>query len=551
MTTMLGDTDRGTDSAGADQLGLFGVDDTGGIELPGPELAPALEPIPDRWLWGAAVVTADALMLPDGEAFGLDGMTHLGDLVDLAAHLRLGSGGGKSYPYPPQVFLTSEALARFWVELPAELLGTRTADRATVAAALASAGRDALAAAAGAGYAVSGAFRAWFRMWRANPESGDSLGARTVQFVVLPVARQVPDAAELLSGTPAQIASRVERFTRLLGAPFTWSGGVTGRVLYDRLHPAGGRARTPIELVDPIKLLRSAGSVAGHTAFKWMRPLSSAEAHMQWCHGYDGNGARLSAVGQATLGVGEPEHHRPGRAFDKKLPGLWKIAKPEPDNVLLPPIVDGRAAVGSPVWVYTPTLAYLRELGQDPEILECYVWPESRRLFATWAKTVDTGRLSIKHLRGMFPADPDLAAVGDAVKAVYTGFVGRFAYAGERGPDGRALSPWHRPDWNGTVVALERVNLHRKLTRFGAQTGRWPVAVFTDEALYTADGPDAAVERPEPMTLGMTLGSFKTSRSGGVSPDLLAACVDGDQAAFDRCVPKPGAVALDDTEADQ
>lgn len=543
MTATLSDTDRVTDSLDTDQLGLFDVDDTGAIALPGPDLAPPLEPTTDRWLWGAAVVTADALVLPDGEAFSLDEATHLGDLVDLAAHLRLGSGGGKSMPYPPQLFLTTEALTRFGIDLPAELFEAHT-QRAEVDETLKKAGRAALKAAEQAGYATSGTLRSWFRMWRVD--ANDSLGKRTVQFVLLPLARKVPDAAALLSGTPAQIAVRAERFTRLLEAPFMWSGAITGRALYDRLHPAGGRARTPIELVHPIKVLRGGGAVAGRTAFKWMRPLTSTESEATWCHGYDQNAAYLSAVSQATLGLGEPEHHRDGRAFDKKLPGLWKITGPEPDNVLLPPIVDARY-IGKPVWVFTPTLAYLHELGQEPEILEAWVWPESRRLFSTWAKTVDTARLSIKHQRSIFPDDPDLTAAESAVKATYTGFVGRFSYSAERTEDGQALVPWHRPDWHGTVLALARVNLHRKLTRFGAETGRWPVAVFTDEVFYTADGADAATERPEPMTLGMNLGAWKTSRSGRVSAELMAACADDDQTAFDRTIPKTDA-ELDDTD---
>ena len=109
----------------------------------------------------------------------------------------------------------------------------------------------------------------------------------------------VSSAIRTRCGSRRGISNSAERLTRLLETPFMWSGAITGRALYNRLQPPGGLARTLIELVDPIKLLRG-GAPTGRLRFGWTRPPSSAEATMAWCHGYDQNAAYRQRPTRAT-----------------------------------------------------------------------------------------------------------------------------------------------------------------------------------------------------------------------------------------------------------
>ena len=54
----------------------------------------------------------------------------------------------------------------------------------------------------------------------------------------------------------------------------------------------------------------------------------------------------------------------------------------------------------------------------------------------------------------------------------------------------RALSrPTWRPDIRFAVISRTRINMHRKLLKHAAFTGRYPVAILSDCAVYAADGP--------------------------------------------------------------
>ena len=110
-----------------------------------------------------------------------------------------------------------------------------------------------------------------------------------------------------------------------------------------------------------------------------------------------------------------------------------------------------------------------------------------------------------------------------AIKAVYRGFIGRLAYSGDCDAKGEPLTPWHRPDWRASIQAEANVDLHRKIRKIADTTGRYPVAVFTDELLYTSDESDPEVAKPEPMTLGIGLGQWNLSRSQEITDIVVDA----------------------------
>ena len=135
-------------------------------------------------------------MLPDGTRIHLNpAVTHLGQLAELAADLRLGHGGGKYVlPSAGQLLLTTEGMARFGIVIDGDAAGM-DADAASDAAE--KAGEAAAAAAVAAGWNLSqdNTLRVWTRIWRPRVDDRPSISA---QVVLVPLngrlrRRQDPD----------------------------------------------------------------------------------------------------------------------------------------------------------------------------------------------------------------------------------------------------------------------------------------------------------------------------------------------------------------------
>ncbi|WP_158240411.1 hypothetical protein, partial [Mycobacterium hubeiense] len=498
----------------------------------------------ERWLYASATVTDQALVLPDGEAIPITignggDVTHLGDLVELAAALHLGFGGGRSMPEPPQLLLTEAALAHLGVTLP------DLTDEPNPIEVIAAAGAELMKSTLAAGYQTSkvGTLRIWTKVWR---------GSQAAEFVLLPAVAITDPQSGLLEGTdePVDLAYRLHRMAELLGTTYSSSGAVTGRRLYERLHPPGGRALTPTELVVPPEPFRKSPGRLAAGAMVWVRPLTADEQRHRFIHGYDLRANYLTAAGKAIFGMGAPEHHREAIAFDPKVAGLWRVAVGAQQypgyiadgggHAMLPDILAlarGRDAASG--WFSTPTLKYVaNELDWPIEVQEAYTWSTSRRLLETWTKHINTARLRLLEHLDEHPNDINGRAEYTATQAVYRGFVGRLAYVGDRNDKGEPVSAWHRPDWRATIQAEANVDLHRKIRKIADTTGRYPVAVFTDELLYTSDAPDPLAAKPEPMPLGIGLGQWNLSRSHEITDTVIDAAARRSITDFNNALPK-------------
>lgn len=506
-----------------------------------------------RWLYAAATVTGTALVLPDGESIpisiGPDGdIRHLGDLVELAAALRLGFGGGRSVPEPPQLILTADALAQFGVVLPSVADLVEKADQfGPISAAGAQLMKDTLAA----GYQTSkvGTLRIWTKIWKES---------KAAEFVLLPVVEVVDPYSELLTGDvePVDLAYRLHRMAELLGTTYSTSGAIAGRRLYERLHPPGGRALTPTEIVMPPEPFANPRRMAAGTMM-WIRPFSAEERRHKYIHGYDLRANYLTAAGKAIVGMGAPEHHPEGIEFNPKTSGMWRISRSDQfypgfietrgGHTMLPNIMElaGRGD-NDTGWYPTVVLKYLTaELDFEVDVQEAYTWGTSRRLLESWAKHVNLSRQAVLEHLDKHPADINGRALRKANKAIYTGFIGRLAYGGDCNERGEPLTPWHRPDWRWDIQAEANVDLHRKIRRIADATGRYPVAVLTDELLYTSDDPNpisakpsAEATRPDPMPLGIGLGQWDVTRTHEITDELIAKAEARKLAEFNLLIPK-------------
>ncbi|WP_309144352.1 helix-turn-helix transcriptional regulator [Streptomyces sp. BR123] len=257
---------------------------------------------------------------------------------------------------------------------------------------------------------------------------------------------------------------------------------------------------------------RGPAEVLLEEAYDWARPLTDEECLKPYVVGVDVNMAFAAGANGAVVGLGAPTHvTRP--AFDPKVPGCWLVdlSHVELDPRLPSPFTPTGERPGGPAWYATPTVAYAVELGYDVRPAEGYLRRESGRYLDAWYQRlrdayvatmadlgVTTGMEPQAFLEAMArhrEVDPDLALVLSAIKATVKGGIGKLRER-PRGGGWRPGQPWPallrptwRPDIRAAVISRTRTNMHRKMLRLAAATGRFPVAVLSDCVVYASDGP--------------------------------------------------------------
>ncbi|MDX2540044.1 telomere-associated protein Tap [Streptomyces scabiei] len=289
-------------------------------------------------------------------------------------------------------------------------------------------------------------------------------------------------------------------------------------------------------------------------AYDWARDLTDAECMQRYLVGLDVNLAFGAAANGAVVGLATPPVHVTRPVFDAAVPGSWlvdlshvdlgrvKVAKQwcDLDAALLPsPFTPTGQRPEGPAWYATPTVAYAVELGYDVAPLEGWVRRESGRFLDGWYKRLrdayvatmaDLGvaeKLSpadfLKAMDGYKSRDPALGIVVDAVKMTVKGGIGKLQEKARGGgwKPGQAwpalARPTWRPDIRATVISRARINMHRKMLNLAAATGRYPVAVLSDCAVYAADGPSPLDVLPYGADGKTAPGSFRL----GVSPGMV------------------------------
>ncbi|WP_432110586.1 telomere-associated protein Tap [Streptomyces sp. AA1529] len=289
-------------------------------------------------------------------------------------------------------------------------------------------------------------------------------------------------------------------------------------------------------------------------AYDWARDLTDAECMQRHLVGLDVNLAFGAAANGAVVGLATPPVHVTRPVFDAAVPGSWlvdlshvdlsrvKVGKQwrDLDGGLLPsPFTpSGRCPTG-PAWYATPTVAYAVELGYDVTPLEAWLRHESGRFLDGWYKRLrdayvatmaDLGvaeKLSphqfLQAMDGYKSRDPELGIVVDTVKMTVKGGIGKLQEKARGGSwkPGQAwpalARPTWRPDIRAAVISRARVNMHRKMLHLAAATGRYPVAVLSDCAVYAADGPSPLDVLPYGADGKTVPGSFRL----GVSPGMV------------------------------
>ncbi|MDX3068755.1 helix-turn-helix transcriptional regulator [Streptomyces sp. ND04-05B] len=300
--------------------------------------------------------------------------------------------------------------------------------------------------------------------------------------------------------------------------------------------------------------VRGPGERLFEEAYDWARDLTDAECMQRHLVGLDVNLAFGAAANGAVVGLASPPVHVTRPAFDAAAAGSWlvdlshvdlsrvKVGKQwrDLDGTLLPsPFTPTGEHPTGPAWYATPTVAYAVELGYDVTPLEAWVRRESGRFLDGWYKRLRDAYVAtmadlgvaeklppadfLKAMDGYKQRDPEMAIVVDAVKMTVKGGIGKLQEKARGGgwKPGQAwpalARPTWRPDIRATVISRARINMHRKMLNLAADTGRYPVAVLSDCAVYAADGPSPLDVLPYDANGKTVPGSFRL----GVSPGMV------------------------------
>ncbi|MFE9240542.1 telomere-associated protein Tap [Streptomyces sp. NPDC007007] len=289
-------------------------------------------------------------------------------------------------------------------------------------------------------------------------------------------------------------------------------------------------------------------------AYDWARDLTDTECMQSHLVGIDVNLAFGAAANGAVVGLDSPPEHVTHPVFDPAVPGSWlvdlshvdlsrvKVAKQwhNLQGGLLPsPFTPTGERPEGLAWYATPTVAYAVELGYDVTPLEAWVRPRSGRFLDGWYKRLRDAYVAtmadlgvaeklapgdfLEAMDGHKGRDPELGIVLDAVKMTVKGGIGKLQEKARGGNwvPGQAwpalARPTWRPDIRATVISRARINMHRKMLALAAATGRYPVAVLSDCAVYTADSPSPLDVLPYDQDGKTVPGSFRL----GVSPGMV------------------------------
>ncbi|HLZ25055.1 MAG TPA: hypothetical protein VKQ30_23280 [Ktedonobacterales bacterium] len=257
----------------------------------------------------------------------------------------------------------------------------------------------------------------------------------------------------------------------------------------------------------------------------WMRDLTRDERRAKYLHSYDKNGAWLAACSSLALGFGQPEHTYPGdgrydalaHPRDAKTgaqlpypPGFWRAhiaTRTLPIRPELPPLIStGAQAAETQVWITTPTLQLLYDLGIETCVTEAYIWPTHHRALEPWYKRLRDGRTQL-----MTQCTHNAPGAEVALKTLKLSYAAATGYIASRGWD-RAGDTLYRPDWRTLLIAQSNAVIYRQMLA-AADEGAHAFALGTDALYFTSDEPDPVKACPAALRLGDGLGAWKVKDS--------------------------------------
>lgn len=267
----------------------------------------------------------------------------------------------------------------------------------------------------------------------------------------------------------------------------------------------------------------------------WARPLTDAEAALEWAVAVDVCASYLSVTQTLPLPVG-PLQHITEPAWAPKTAGLWwcDLTGIETDPLLPHPATFHGTAPTGPDWYATPTVAYMiSEYGFDPATITDALLPALqdddgrpqgtapilkewtirlreayKRVYAelglTDGQDPETFLAAYSTHKDIDPTEADRVdalVLATLYKQLYKGGIGKWTDSARKAhPDDetwleKVVAHWsYRPEVRFQIISAARIAGHRRMRKTFNKTGRAPFAVNVDSYLY-------AVAAPSPLEL--------------------------------------------------
>ncbi|MCX5046252.1 hypothetical protein OG921_24070 [Aldersonia sp. NBC_00410] len=470
----------------------------------------------------AVVLDVDGAFLGDGTRRPLpQKCRHVGELVEFASELGLGTRLSKTFSEPGQIWITDALAQRFGItDITAMSRRGRNDELRKLTATLPFV-TDAVAA----GWSMSGrsgepaGLGGWTRVWRE--------GVTGMWVVLMSGLSTRRDDMPILSDEPgaAVTARRLGLIASTLGYPWKVSAPMTA---IDMMRESRSQTWSPEQWNGDVmagSTFKAPGRIIA-ADIEWSREPSKVEAGLRYLHCYDRGGSHTGPIAGLELPIGLPTHYGPGEwEFDDRCPAYILTTIGDPLDLRFPhPLnpVAGRRFDG-PQWVTTPMFARAVELDYQLEIHEAYVWHTHGRVLRGWYEPFARATVDLDK------PDPDLQAVRDQLKLIRTAGVGMLASKSLIDKDNNPL-PGYSPERRFHIIAKAVANIVYRVHEVGKLTGRWPLAITRDSVCYASDDPDPVtawpmhdIEAADPKrrtTFGRAFGQYKPERSGLLADQL-------------------------------
>lgn len=346
----------------------------------------------------------------------------------------------------------------------------------------------------------------WNVVWRAGDRRGTSRS-----IVLVAQEERMPWSA---ADDGPTLLQAITRLNTALDKDFYWSPAATIRQFIGQ-HTYSARPNLAIQRgqVPPAVTCSDDGPSAVYRQMirgKWARALTDDEHAATFVHRIDLSAAELAAL-NVPLGNDDAPEHWTGpitltfarRKPERSWAGYWRVADghdPAADAVL--PRFRCEPGPDGGLWLTTPDVVLLADLGKLPELAEAYVWPRSVRALDATGKALREARQNLLAQRD--DAAGELAY--KALKPMYTNLIGNLARTA--GPSGEADGLW-RPDWRDMIQAQTYANMYRQLVKAGAESGRYPVAMNADAVYFVSYEHEARKAIPATLKFGDGGGQWK------------------------------------------
>jgi hypothetical protein len=302
----------------------------------------------------------------------------------------------------------------------------------------------------------SGHETGWFTVRKA--------GVSTVHLGIGHLIQQARTSVTGLDADARLVAMRLARYGDVTGAAWRGTAGLSGCAGLRTIHEEKVRGGQPLWRWDKADALDAVGCSFEMRGSKHKRAFNSFELGSPHVYQFDVNACYLAAANTAMVGWSALVESGP-REFDPGHAGYWHVLR---DSLGAVPAELVRPGSTPHVWLTTPVMTYLTEIGRRPEVYDSWTAERTGRYLRPWAErlTAALGALQV--------GDPVDDAVRNAVKDTYARTPGMMARSGGR---------IYRPDWRDEIVDRARVNILRKV----AGSGFSPVRMNVDSVWIAAD----------------------------------------------------------------